>query len=129
MDVSKYMAKGFIKPDDVRTPRQERIVNVYVSDRFDCVVIDLESGDQLSLNPFTTRMLGKAYGTESDNWLGHVIELSYGTYKKDNEDKDTIVVKPVSLPNDIGPNGKNPEIKAVTTKPAPSNVLDDEIPF
>jgi hypothetical protein len=99
MDVSKYMAKGFIKPDDVRVPREERIINVYESNRYDCLVLDFESGDQLSLNPITTRVLGKAYGTESDYWRDQVIELSHGTYKnKDGEDKDTVLVKPISAP-------------------------------
>ena len=70
MDVSKYMAKTFIKPDDVRVgPRQERIVNVYRSEKYNCLVLDFESGDQLSLNPITTLVLGKAYGTESNHWL------------------------------------------------------------
>jgi hypothetical protein len=127
MDVSKYMAKGFIKPDDVRVPRQERIVNVYPSDRYECLVLDLESGDQLSLNPITTRVLGKTYGTESDQWRDQVIELSHGTYKKDGEDKDTILVKPISLPGRVGANG-NATVQ--TAKPAPSVFdLEDEIPF
>ena len=121
------MAKGFIKPDDVRVPRQERIVNVYPSDRYDRLVLELESGDQLSLNSITTRVLGKAYGTESDKWRGHVIELSYDTYPKDGEEKPTTKVKPISLPEHVGANGKTTVQPA---KPAPLvGGLDDEIPF
>jgi hypothetical protein len=60
MDVAKYMAKSFIKPDDVRVPQRERIINVYPSDRYDCLVLHFESGDQLLLNPITTRVLGNA---------------------------------------------------------------------
>jgi hypothetical protein len=121
MDISKYMAKGFVKPDDVRVPRQERIVNVYESDRYDCLVLDLESGDQLSLNPITTRVLGKAYGTDADHWRQQLIELSCGTYKnKDNETKETVIVKPVSPPHDT--NGPPP--------PAPpADAMDDDIPY
>jgi hypothetical protein len=135
MDVSKYMAKAFIKPDDVRSgPRQERIVNVYKSERYDCPVLDLESGDQLSCSPITTRVLGKAYGTESDHWHGHVIELSYGTYNKDGEEKEKVVVKTISLPKHVGANSKSPTMAenetARAAKPAPtSRDLDDEIPF
>jgi len=129
MDVGKYMAKSFIKPDDVRVPQRERIVNVYPSARYDCLILDLESGDQLSLNPITTRVLGKAYGTESDHWRGHVIELSCGQYTKDGEEKDTVVVKPISLPERISANGKNAvipgEMTVQTTEPAGF----DEIPF
>src|SRR6516165_10704895 len=137
MDVSKYMAKGFIKPGDVRSgPRQECIVNVYPSERYDCLVLDLESGDQLSLNKKTTSVLAKAYGTESDHWRGHVIELSHGTYKdKDTgEEKETVHVKTISLPEHVGANSKSPTMPenetARAAKPTPtSRDLDDEIPF
>jgi hypothetical protein len=136
MDVSKYMAKGFIKPDDVRSgPRQERIVNVYPSERYDCLVLDLESGDQLSLNPITTRVLGKAHGTESNHWRGQVIELSCGTYKnKDGEEKETVLVKPISLPKHVGANSKSPTLAdnetARAAMPTPTSIdLNDEIPF
>jgi hypothetical protein len=128
MDVSKYMAKGFIKPDDVRVTRQERIVNVYESNRYDCLVLDFESGDQLSLNPITTRVLGKAYGTESDYWRDQVIELSHGTYKnKDGEDKDTVLVKPISAPKQHdGPAQAAPSLQP---PPTARGDMDDEIPF
>jgi hypothetical protein len=117
-------------------PRQERIVNVYRSERYDCPVLDLESGDQLSCNPITTRVLGKAYGTESDRWHGHVIELSYGTYKnKDGEEKETVLVKPISLPEHTGANGKTPTMadnataQAAKPTPARGRDRDDQIPF
>jgi hypothetical protein len=136
MDVSKYMAKGFIKPGDVHVPRHEKILTVYPSEKYDCLVLDLESGDQLSLNPITTRVLGKAYGTESNHWSGHVIELSRGTYKsKDGEEKETVLVKPISLPEHFGANSKNPTMAenetAQTAKPTARRRvdLDDEIPF
>jgi hypothetical protein len=110
MDVTKYMAKSFIKPDDVRVPQRERIVNVYRSDRYDCLVLELESGDQLSLNPITTRVLEKTYGTESDRWRGHVIELSCRRYKTtDGEEKDTVDAKPISSPKQTTePDDENP---------------------
>jgi hypothetical protein len=130
MDVSRYMAKGFIKPDDVRVPREERIINVYESDRYDCLVLDFESGDQLSLNPITTRVLGKAYNTESNYWIGQLIELSCGTYKnKDNETKETVVVKPISPPKHGG-NGMPPaKPSSPQSPPSGRGDMDDEIPF
>jgi hypothetical protein len=87
---------------------------------------DLESGDQLSLNPITTRVLAKAYGTESDHWPGHVIELSCGQYTKDGEEKETVVLKPISLPPHSSANEKG---AVQTTEPAGSIGLTDEIPF
>src|SRR5262249_38266667 len=54
-------------------------------------------GDQLSLNVTNTRIMNKAYSTESDNWLGHVIELLLGTYTYKDETNETVVVRPISL--------------------------------
>src|SRR5262245_44904614 len=101
MDMRKY-GSAFIKPDDVRDgPRQERIVNVYVSEKYNCPVLDFESGDQLSLNVTNTRAMNKAYTTESDNWLDQVVELSLGHYTDRRgdapEEKETVVLRPISV--------------------------------
>lgn len=128
MDTRKY-GSAFIKPDDVRDgARQERIINVSVSEKYDNLVLELESGDQLSLNPITTRILNRAYGIESDDWRGHVVELSLGTYTtRDGEAKETVTVKPVSLRQPGAGNGGD----AATRKPvpAPRADMDDEIPY
>src|SRR5262249_6360006 len=113
----KY-GSAFIKPDDVRDgPRQERIVNVYVSEKYNCPVLDFESGDQLSLNVTNTRIMNKAYTTESDNWLGHVIELSLGTYTYKDETNETVVVRPISLR------------EAAAPASPPRDSMDDDIPY
>jgi hypothetical protein len=92
MDMRKYTS-GFIRPEDLNDgPRQERIINVYISDKYDYPVLEFESGDQLS-----GRALVRAYGFESEDWRGHVVELSLGTYtNKDGETKETVVLKPIS---------------------------------
>jgi hypothetical protein len=100
MDTKKY-GSGFIKPDDVRDgPRQERIIAVVENKKFDCLQLELESGDTFSLNMTTTRVLQKAYGFESDDWRDHVIELSLGYYKDRKsdppEEKETVVLRAVS---------------------------------
>jgi hypothetical protein len=126
MDMRKY-ASGFIIPDDVRAgPRLERIISVYISDKHEVPVLELESGDQFLAWPSTGRVLARAYGFDSDDWLGHSIELSLGNYTDKNGDaKDTVILKPVSsrdgnadpskLPTPVNKHGK--------TDP------DDEIPF
>jgi hypothetical protein len=53
--------------------------------------------------------------------------VSYDTYPKDGEEKPTIKVKPISLPEHVGANGKT---TVQTAKPAPLvGDLDDAIPF
>src|SRR6516162_11254609 len=47
MDMKKY-ASSLILPDDLHDgPRQERIINVYISDKHDCPVLVFESGNEL----------------------------------------------------------------------------------
>ena len=130
MDTRKF-GSVFIKPDDVRDgPRQERIVNVFESEKYRGLVLDLDAGDQFSLNNTNTRILNKAYGCESDNWIGQIIELALGTYKDwrsdPPEEKETVIVKPISAPQ---PSAENGGIKTTTAEPRLVRPLDDEIGF
>jgi hypothetical protein len=127
MDTRKYGA-GFIKPDDVRDgPRQEKIVKVSVSEKFDALEIELASGEQLTLNNTNTRVLNRAYTTESDNWLGQTIELSLGHYTdfRDGKEKETVVVRPISVRQPSSDNGGAQTEPSVLRR----DDLDDEIPF
>ena len=128
MDMRKYGA-GFVKPEDVRDgPRQEKIVNVYISEKFKCPVLDFESGDQLSLNMTNTRAMNRAYTTESDNWLEQVVELSLGHYtdNRDGKEKETVVVRPISVRQPSPDNGGG---KAITPRLPPRDDLKDDVPF
>jgi hypothetical protein len=136
MDMRKYTS-GFIRPEDLHDgPRQERIINVYISEKHDCPVLEFESGDQLIVfsNSSNVRALARAYGFDSNDWLGHVVELSFGTYtNKDGEAKETVTLKPISLREGVASNvGETPKC---VIPPAPSakrtlgDDMDDEIPF
>src|SRR5262245_45203353 len=79
-DMRKY-ASGLIRPEDLHDgPRQERIVNVYVSDKFKAPILVFESGDELIAWSNIARVLTRNYGSEDTDWIGHVVELSVGTY-------------------------------------------------
>jgi hypothetical protein len=127
---TRRFGSAFLKAEDVRDgPRQERIVNVYVSEKFDCLTLDFQSGDQLSLSSSNVRILNKAYGTESNDWRGHLLELSLGHYQKGDETKDTVVVRPISLPPAAAGNGSPERTQAIPKLRPPAADLDDEIPF
>src|SRR5262249_18367619 len=67
VDMRKY-ASGYVMPDDLRDgPRQEQIINVYISEKHDVPVLEFASGDQLFAWPSIARVLTHAYGFESDN--------------------------------------------------------------
>jgi len=132
VNVKKY-ATGLILPDDVRDgARQERIINVYISDKFDVPVLVFESGDEFLCWPSNGRVLAKAYGFESEDWRGHVVELSLGSYvdKKDGQTKDTIILKTITSrdgsSNNGGPQRADP---AKLPRSADKDDLSDEVPF
>ena len=126
VDMRKY-ASGPIMPDDLRDgPRQERIINVYISDKHDVPVLVFESGDELFAWPNIARVLARAYGYNDKDWIGHIVKLSLGTYtdRKTGEEKDTIVLEAISS-RDGSDNG-GPQ-RADPAKLAKD--LDDSIPF
>ena len=130
MDMRKY-ASGVIMPEDLRNgPRQERIINVYISQKHDVPVLVFESGDELFAWPNIARVLGRAYGFKDEkDWVGHVVKLSLGTYtdKKTGEEKDTIILEAVSS-RDGSDNGE-PQRVDPAKLPKLSDDLSDEMPF
>ena len=133
MDMRKY-ASGFVRPDDVRDgPLLETIINVYISEKFECPVLTFESGNEFTLFNYSdnARAMKKAYGWESEDWLGHVVELSLGTYidKKDNTEKETVVLTPKSSRDGTSNGGPQRTDPAKLPAPPRKNDMDDEIPF
>jgi hypothetical protein len=124
MDMKKY-ATSVILPEDLHDgPRKEVIINVYVSEKHDVPVLVFESGNELFAWPNIARVLARAYGYNSDEWIGQIIELSLGTYvdKKTGETKENIVIKAISSRDG---NGEVQRVDPATLAKA----LDDSIPF
>jgi hypothetical protein len=135
VDVRKYTS-GTIMPDHLHDgPRQERIIHSYISEKHDVPVLEFESGDQLFAWPNIARALVRAYGYESEDWKGHLVELSLGSYvdKKTGETKETIILKTITS-RDGGGNNGSPQRADPAKLPAPvkrdrKSDLDDDIPF
>jgi hypothetical protein len=73
----------------------------------------------LALNATNTGALIRAYGPNSDDWIGREVELYGGTVEYQGKEMDAIRVRPIS-----------PALKASEkTKPPPEAGMDDEIPF
>src|SRR5262245_2013212 len=125
MDMKKY-GRGFVSVEDVHGgPRQEKIADVFIHAKFSCPVLDFESGDQFTLNVTNTRAMNHAYGTESNNWIGQVVELSLGhdVDHKDGKEKETVALHPISVRQ---PSTDNGGTKALQSR---RDDLNDEIPF
>jgi hypothetical protein len=120
VDTRKYLLPESIRPDDLRDgPRTEQIKTVSEHEKFGCLVLGFESGEQLNLNNFHLRALNKAWGWETESWIGLIVELSIGSYvdRKSGEDRETAVLKTIS-----------PAATGKALKPL-ADELADEIPF
>jgi hypothetical protein len=117
-DMRKY-ASGLLRPEDLRSGmRNEKIINVHISEKLNAPILTFESGDEMVAWNSIARVLTRAYGFEDSDWIGHTIEISIGTYtNKDGEEKETINIKPVTSRDD-----KDQQVPV-------KKDLDDEIPF
>lgn len=99
VDMTRYGA-GPVRVEDVRDgPRQEKILSASINERFDCPELTFVSGGSFLLNNRNTGTLNRAFGSESDGWIGKTIELSLGRYtdNRDGQEKETVVVRAISV--------------------------------
>ena len=137
MDMRKYASK-YIKPDQVRDgPVRSRIIAVLEDEHYGRPVLELENGSQFTLNESNNNALIKAWGHNSDDWIGQEIEFALGFYKDRKsdppEDKETVKVHAISpAKNSEAQNGSAPASKPLPPSLAATprkNDMDDEIPF
>jgi hypothetical protein len=136
MDARKYASK-YVKPDNVRDgPIQTRIINVFEDERYGRLMLELETGSQFALNDGNTNTLIKAWGHDTDTWIGQEIELLLGHYQDWKEDppkeKETVKIRAI-LPAKTAENGGAPAVSKPPLPPsrvAPKkDDLEDEVPF
>ena len=134
VDARKYASK-YVKPDDVRDgPINTRIVSIFEDERYGRLMLELETGSQFALNDGNTNVLIKAWGHDTDAWIGRELQLELGTWKDWREDppaeKETVRVRAGS-PATAAQNGSPPASKPLP----PSRVvaspkdMDDAVPF
>jgi hypothetical protein len=137
VDARKYASK-YIKSDNVRDgPIQTRIVNTFEDERYGRLMLELETGSQFALNDGNTNTLIKAWGYNTDDWIGQEIRLELGSYKDWRDDppteKETVKACPISPAKSVAGDGGAP----AESKPLPpsrvgasvKDELDDTIPF
>ncbi len=135
MDARKFASK-YVKPDQVRDGSiQTRVVNVFESERYGRLMLELETGSQFALNDGNTNVLIKAWGHDTDAWIGFELVLELGTYKDwradPPEEKETVRVRAITQmkpeANGSAPASKPLPPSRVTT--SLKNDLSDDIPF
>jgi hypothetical protein len=136
MDMRKYAGEHFIKVDDVRDGPLAVQIALVKQGKFDKPDMIFETGEILSLNTTNTKILMKAYGPNSDDWVGKEIELVLGTVKFNSEPQETVIVNPISPPLAAAakaaaatPLNLLKLLAHQQSEPARTGDMDDEIPF
>jgi hypothetical protein len=123
MDMKKFAGEHFVKINDVRDgPIQGQIAEVREGKKYDKPDLILASGDVLSLNATNTHTLIRAFGTNSDYWVGKMIEMFLGQAKFNGTYNDSVLVRAISP----SPKDANADKAPDQDKSPP---LSDEIPF
>ena len=95
MDMRDYVGPSYIKyAHIVDAPRKEEIVAIREGS-FGLELV-FASGDLLSLNKTNARTLARAYGWESDNWIGKTVELYAGETTFEKQTQQSVLIKPIS---------------------------------
>ena len=130
MDMSKFSGTAFIKLEDVRKqPLQFRIAGV-VTGKYDKPDLIFTSGERFSLNATNNRVLVRAFGVASEDWIDRAIELYEGEGEFNQEIKPMVCVRPI-------PETPETSFAADTSTKKPDKPpkakkrsdMDDEIPF
>src|SRR5262245_24120149 len=117
MDVSKDFGNAFLKVEDIKAsgPKRVTIVDV-VEGRFDKPNLVFDDDTQLGCNATNGRVLRKAYGSETDDWVEKEVELVVGEIDYQGKPQEAVLVKPISPPIE-------------NKKPAKQDDPSDAIPF
>src|SRR6516225_4360381 len=98
MDMRRFSGEHFIKADDVRNRPLQMQIAVVREGKFDKADLVFETRDILSLNATNDKILVRAYGPNSDDCLGRIIELLLGEALYQGKQIESVVVRPISPP-------------------------------
>lgn len=115
MDMSKYIGGLFLKIEDIKANGPVRVTITDVSQgRCDKPDLTFDDGSKLSCNATNGRVLARAYGFNSDDWIDKEIELVVGEISYQGQPREVVLVRPISPSIEIPKRGDD---------------LDDSIPF
>jgi hypothetical protein len=128
MDMKKYAGSAFIKIDDVKDGPIKGVIEDVVQGKYDRPDIVFEDGSKFGVNATNVRILNRAYGTDSDGWIGQRIELYEGEAEYQDNMVPSVCVRPISPPTSSSEGG-TPAAKPKPRPKAKGGDMDDEIPF
>ena len=99
MHMSKYLGSVFLKVGGIRASGPIRVRITDVSEgQFGKPDLTFHDRTQLSLNVTNVRVLVRAYGMDSDDWLDKEVELEVGEIRYRGQPQEAILIKPISPP-------------------------------
>jgi hypothetical protein len=123
VDTRKYAGPTFIGLGDVNGGALREQIAVVNTGKYDKLNVVFESGDILSLNATNVKILQKAYGVDSDLWIGKDVELYGGEVEYQKKMQPSVLIRPISPP--LPSEAK----KAAIEKFDGDKDFDDEIPY
>jgi hypothetical protein len=111
----KYVGGFFLKPDDLKQGPIHVTIAALSMGKYERPDLEFDDGSRLSLNATNARVLARAYGYESDDYIGKRIELTLGEVEYQGWMQESILIRPISPP--------------VENKALPKSDTDDHIPF
>jgi len=126
MDASRFAGAAFLGLNDVKDgPFRGDLVAVEEG-KFGKLVLIFTNGLKFSLNVTNTTELIKAFGSETDDWLGESVELYQGETLYQGEMVPSVRLTP--LMREAGEEKKPPKPKPKSENGKRGD-MDDEIPF
>ena len=93
--MTKFSGEDYVKVDSVRNkPLIVRIQNVKEG-HFDRPELIFNTDQMLTVNVTNNNILVKAFGSDSNDWLGKWIKLKLGQVTYKGEPIDSVVVEPI----------------------------------
>jgi hypothetical protein len=99
MDMKKYLGSAFLTVADIKVSGPRRVTITDVSEgRYDKPNLTFDDGTRLGCNVTNCRILAKAYGRSSADWLDKEVELVVGEIEYQRKPQEAVLVKPISPP-------------------------------
>jgi len=98
MDMRKYVGANFVTVDDVRDGPLQVQIAVVKEGKYNKANLVFETGETLGLNATNSKILVKAYGPDSDDWIGKEIKLVLGRVPYQGDEIESVIVEPISSP-------------------------------
>ncbi len=121
MDARKYFSVTFLTLKDLAEGPLQAVIDKVDEGKYGKLNLTFEDNTAVSLNATNSRALVKAFGPETDNWPGLVVELSAGELEYQGKMQPSILIKPISpAPSATAEPGGAPPVKSD---------MNDDIPF